>query len=629
MCGIAGYVGSGGPKVLGSAVKAMVKTLARRGPDSEHIHSWTGACLGHRRLAILDLSEAGRQPLLSDDLETGVVFNGCIYNFLELRSELEKQGHRFRSNCDTEVLVRGYEEWGIDELTRRLHGMFAFGLWDNKRKSLFLVRDRLGVKPLVYATRGRQIAFASTLTALNAAGMASDVNPEAILEFLEFGWISDGLAVYEGAQKLPAASILEFHDGISRQRSYWRPTREPDSDYSFDKALEKTESLFLDAVRMRLISDVPIGSLLSGGIDSALICWALKKLNANVKAFTISTPGDPVDESLDATETARVLDIPHEVIALPADEEPALADLINAYSEPFACASALGMLRVCKAVKPQATVLLTGDGGDDVFLGYQHHRTFMFAQHLAARTPDSAAWLWRRIRPSKLTGGHLRRAANLLDYVTGGLGAVTRVHDGLPYFERSGMLGERLTDLRLSNRQIEPSINSARSLLTEYLEYERNTRFVAEYMTKVDGGAMHHAIEARSPFLDQAIWEFASRLPYEVRLRNGELKAVLRAIARRRIGAAVAGRQKRGFSIPIGRWLATKWKAKLNILASDSLLEREGWIRKDSLSAAANIAISSGEAPSQLWYLVVLESWMRQHCENNLAQSANPRTGTV
>lgn len=609
MCGIAGYVSQNLNQSLLPATLAMVKAIARRGPDSEGIEQWPGAVLGHRRLAILDLSDAGRQPMLSDDGEVGIVFNGCIYNFLDLRKELQSYGHRFRSDCDTEVLVRGYEQWGIDALVSRLRGMFAFGVWDNRVRKLTLVRDRLGVKPLVYAAREGRIAFASTVTALRDADLVSDIDPEAMLEFLEFGWVSDDRAIFTGAQKVPAGCIVEWQGGRLTERSYWTLPEAGTRVIRFEDAVEEAESLLVESVRLRLISDVPVGSLLSGGIDSALICWATAKAGADIKAFTVSTPGDPADESAGARETARQIGIPHEVIELPPNAQPELDDLTCAYGEPFACSSALGMLRVCKAVKPKVTVLLTGDGGDDVFLGYPHHRDFWMAQRLSRFLPQPMAKFWPKLEPVASSSTVMRRAWRLVDYATGGLGAVTQAHNGLPYYQRAGLLGDRFRDLRLKHREIPRSFQSGRQLLSQFLDYERRTRFVSEYMTKVDGGAMFYAIEARSPLLDQKLWEFGASLPFDVRLHGSELKAVLRAVARKNIGNAVASRRKQGFTIPVSRWLTTAWKQQLESVLDGSYLEREGWIRPGMLRRAVEGAATSGSVPLQLWYLVVLEKW--------------------
>ena len=462
MCGIAGLVGAERPEAASQTVAAMTATLRRRGPDSEGIECWPGAVLGHRRLSILDLSALGHQPMLSEDRQIGLVFNGCIYNFLDLRKELEDQGHVFRSHCDTEVLLRGYQRWGIDDLARRLRGMYAFGVWDNRTQTLALVRDRLGVKPLVYAADDRRIAFASTVTALRAAGAAKEIDPLAVLEFLEFGHVTEARTIFREAKKVAPATILEWKAGAIKERSYWRlPEQDSRSRISFPEAVEETERLLLEAVRLRLQADVPIGALLSGGIDSSLVCWALAKLNANVNTYTVSTPGDEADEGPAAAATAQRLGVPHQTVTLAEDGGDLLEELTDAYGEPFGCSSALAMLRVSRAVKPLATVLLTGDGGDDVFLGYRVHPHLLAAQRLAGILPAFTGPLWSAVRP--LAGASsLRRAKHLLDYATGGLGAVTRAHDGLPYYAERKMLGPKLVGRELPQHHIACSAQSAR-----------------------------------------------------------------------------------------------------------------------------------------------------------------------
>ncbi|MEJ1928652.1 asparagine synthase (glutamine-hydrolyzing) [Nostoc sp. NIES-2111] len=612
MCGIAGWVGVE-PSPKGSeAVRAMTAALARRGPDSEGFAEWPGAALGHRRLAILDLSPAGHQPMLDADHRVGLVFNGCVYNFLELRAELEAIGRRFRSRCDTEVLLEGYLAWGLDRLVERLRGMYAFAIWDAREQRLSLVRDRMGVKPLLFSARGGQLAFASTASALAAAGWSDEIAPEGVLEFLEFGYLGERNCIYRDVRKVPPAGIVEWQDGKWSQRTYWdlpEPEAEGHSP-NFEEAVAETERLLLESVKLRLEADVPIGALLSGGIDSSLVCWALRELGANVTAFTISTSGDPGDESAAAAQTARYLGIEHRIIPMPPEPEDLLGELTSAFGEPFGCSSALAMLRVSKAIKPHATVLLTGDGGDDVFLGYPYHRNYYLAQTWAHRLPSFAGPLWRTVRP--LTSGlpFLRRPRHFLDYATGGLGAVTRVHDGLPYFEQRGLLGPRLRDLTLPQRQIPLCAASARRLVFDALAYERQMQFNGEFLTKVDGATMRYALEARSPFLDQKMWEFAARLPAQLRLAGGELKAILRALARQKLGAELANRPKQGFTIPVESWLVERWRRALQRLAADSHLEQSGWLTPGGLSLAVNEALEKRWAPQQLWHVLTLENWL-------------------
>jgi asparagine synthase (glutamine-hydrolysing) len=615
MCGIAGCVAPKAPDIAAQATRIMTDALARRGPDSEGFHSWPGGVyFGHRRLAILDLSAAGRQPMLDDSGEIGVVFNGCIYNFQELRTELEARGQRFRSHCDTEILIRGYEEWGIDAMMPKLRGMFAFAIWDQRQKRLTMARDRLGVKPLVYTIAGGGIAFASTVGALHEAGYGGQIDPVSVLEFLEYGYVTDARCIYQGLKKLPPASILEWQDGrILRERVYWTlPECDESGKVSFEEAVEETERLLVESVKLRLVSDVPIGALLSGGIDSALICWAMAKLKANVKAFTVGAPGDASDETSAASETARLLGIPHQVVTPPAERPLLLEEMTAAYSEPFACQSAQGMLLVSRAVKPMATVLLTGDGGDDVYLGYPFFLNAWKAQKLARQLPGVARGVWKGVRELVPYRGTARRAKNFLDYATDGLSAYLRARDGLPYLEQHSILGERLSELALEQRQVAPSYESARRLLPDVFANQLKMHFLSEFMPKVDGGTMHYAVEARSPLLDHKIWEFAAALSPEVRFHRGALKAVLREIVRRRVSPMVADRQKQGFTMPVDEHLTVDSNKDLERLRDASKLQEGGWVRPGSLKRTIDEAARTKAVPVQLWHLLVLENWLEQ-----------------
>jgi asparagine synthase (glutamine-hydrolysing) len=570
--------------------------------------------LGHRRLSIFDLSDAGRQPMMSEDRSVAVVFNGAIYNFRALRAELERAGYPFKSHTDTEVLIHGYREWGIQELIRRMRGMFAIGLWDDRVRKLFLIRDRLGVKPLIYAeTPGGGIAFASTVRALTAGGFGDDIDPEAMAEFLEYGYITDDRTIYRGVRKVHAGEWLEWSNGHLTPHRYWE-VPEPHAGAggpSFEEAVEETERLFLEAVRLRLDADVPVGALLSGGVDSSLVCWAVQQAGADITAFTVGTPGDAADETSDAVATAKTLGIRHQVVELSPDATPSMGDFISAYGEPFACSSALGMMAVSRAVRPSATVLLTGDGGDDVFLGYPEHLHLWTAQRIGNAIPKWAAKAWYGVRPAIKALPKARRPVHLVDYATGGMGAVMSARDGLPFYQRNGMLGERLASVSVADRRIEWSPEGGRTVLRDFLRYEHSRRFTGEYMTKVDGGTMFHALEARSPFLDQEIWNFAGRLPYGTRLRAGVLKAILREIAHRRIGPRVSRGAKRGFTIPVQRWMAGKWTATVEEMFRNSMLAKEGWLDADNVIQQLRAASTRGLATNHLWYCYVLECWAR------------------
>ncbi|MDQ6786589.1 MAG: asparagine synthase (glutamine-hydrolyzing) [Acidobacteriota bacterium] len=620
MCGIVGFVSKRKNDLAAERIGRMLNVLEHRGPDDKGVESWERAVLGHRRLSIFDLSSAGHQPMLSPDGKIGVVFNGAIYNFRALRGELKSAGYTFESQTDTEVLIHGYNEWGIDKLVQNLRGMFAFGLWDDRRGRLFLVRDRLGVKPLVYAIENGAVAFASSVRALKFSGFGGDLDEQAVAEYLEFGFVTDDFSIYQNIKKIPAATILEWSEGEIKTRKYWDLPQSGTIDISFEQAVEETEKLFLQAVEKRLDADVPVGALLSGGIDSGLVCWAIKHLGGDITAYTVGTPNDVWDESLAAAETAKTLGIRHKILEMNADAPPNVSDLIKAYGEPFACASALGMLDVSKVVAKEATVLLTGDGGDDIFLGYPEHKNFWLAQRAARQTPDFAKNLWLNLRGNVPQSSALKRASSFLDYVSGGLAAVGTARDGLPVYRKNNLLGERLNNIKISHREMIWSKESGKNLLSEFLEYDRRTRFTGEYLTKVDGGTMFYALEARSPFLDSDLWEFAASLPFSIRMNGGNSKAVLREIARRRISEKVAAGRKQGFGVPVQRWITGHWRGAIEEVLRDSLLEQEGWINSAATLELLKKSAEKNWAPRQLWFIYVLESWLRYERENTGAK---------
>jgi asparagine synthase (glutamine-hydrolysing) len=611
MCGIAGITDFSGT-LANQSITSMLSMMARRGPDAESTKTWQHTVLGHRRLAILDLSEAGLQPMLSDDSQIGIVFNGCIYNFLELRKELQQLGHNFRSTTDTEVLLRGYQQWGIADLLPKLRGMFAFCIWDAAIQTLFMARDRLGVKPLYFLIENQRLAFASTLPALLTATNKRQLNELSLLHYLEYGFVSDSSSIYKDVGKIQPGHWASWSlSGFSTQ-CYWNLRVGEHQAIHFDEAVEKTEHLLLESVRHRLVSDVPIGALLSGGVDSTLICWALTKLNTNVRCFTIGTPGHETDESGEALATARALGLETTIIEVHETLDLPLDDLFTAYSEPFSPESALGMMSLAQVVKNDATVLLTGDGGDELFLGYSFMRNAWRAQKLARFLPKGSDQLWQTLRPSIGHGGPLRRAQSFLSYSFGGLGAFARLHDGLPLLRAKGILGERLAFLELHARSIPPSMESARCLLDELLRFHQSRHFTGEFLPKVDGATMFYSLEARSPMLDHVLWEFGNSLPYAIRCQGGNLKAVLRAIVGRRISQEVAARKKRGFSIPVQDWLSTRWANHRHMLREHSLLAEDGWLQREALNRMIGDRFETRAVPVQLWRIVLLESWYRR-----------------
>jgi len=612
MCGIAGLVGSTSSQAA-DVVAGMTRALERRGPDGQGVHRFSEAVLGHRRLSIYDLSPAGRQPMLTDDGKIGITFNGAIFNFKTLRRDLEALGYVFRSQSDTEVLLHGYHAWGIDGLLPRLRGMFAFALWDDAALTLHLVRDRFGVKPLHYAEVGGQLVFASTAAALAHALPARAIDPLAIADLFQLGFVTEERSIWSGCRKLLPGHVLTWHAGAFTVRRYWSlPTTF--IARTFESAVDETERLLVEATELRLKADVPVGTLLSGGIDSALVCWAARALGSDVEAFTVSARGNDADESADAARTASELGIRHQVVPGEALESDDFLQHAAASGEPFACSSALGMLVVSRAIRRAGlTVLLTGDGGDDVFLGYPRHRMLLRTSYVARALPRGLTTLWELVRGALPTDGVGRRLQHLIDYTVGGLPAFLRANDSLARLLASGLGGSRLTEVAArQGRPVAPSMLHARRALEEYLAYDLGTQFVGEYLTKVDSSTMHYALEARSPFLDHRMWEFATTLSFDLRLRGGHLKAVLRALAERRISKRVALGRKRGFTVPVER---AGWPALRSLLPADGGAWRavqDGWLAP-RIADEVRAADARGSASEALWRASVLELWLRHH----------------
>jgi asparagine synthase (glutamine-hydrolysing) len=437
-----------------------------------------------------------------------------------------------------------------------------------------------------------------------------EIDARAVAHFLKRGYIPERLCIFRGFRKVLPGTIVEWSDGRIAERTYWKvPKPRDEKQPSFEEAVDHTERLFLDAVQRRLHADVPLAVLLSGGIDSALVCWAMARAGADIAAFTAAVPGHAEDESDDARRTASALGVRHHVLPIEADATSLIADVAEAFGEPFAAASALGMLAVSRAISSEATVVLTGDGGDDLFLGYPRHR-YLQASELAARwIPESAANLWigdgGRRRPA---GGTLRRAAHFVDYATGGLGAFLKAGG-----ENGGdsLLGSRLHEDHLPDRDIEWSARAGRRVLHDHLDHVMTQQFTGEYLTKVDGSTMHHGLEARSPFLDHSLWEFGAGLSPALRLHRWRLKAILRAIAARRLGNRVAAGKKRGFEIPIGRWLASDPDGMVRDTLGAQSIADEGWVDAPSLLRRFDAEARSGDVSRPVWYAYVLHAWLR------------------
>ncbi len=567
MCGIFGAF-STNERIDVSLLDSCRDTLTHRGPDTAGNYTDRGLYLGFRRLAILDLSVEGNQPMSIANGRYTIVFNGEIYNFIELRSELERQGEVFKGHSDTEVLLRLYTKYGIQCLDK-LNGMFAFGLYDKVERTLLLVRDRMGVKPLFYWRQGNSFAFASELRALRGLpGFPTSIDPEALALYFRLGAVPEWTSIYNGVSKLPPGSWLRYHLDSGRLEgpvTFWDlpPVRE-ESGKSEDEWVDEIEALLWDATRIRLRSDVPLGVFLSGGVDSGLVAAAAAKQQSGLTSLTIGFSGEAEDETALALATARHLGLHAITRNIDLREGLALLPQVMAhFDEPYSDTSALPTSLVCAEARKEFTVVLSGDAGDEVFGGYENH---------------VRAWQWRGMEILPLG---LRQAV-------GSLLASLSPNDSLPkrFFRRMGQpvglfgLGGKLYPFQdWLDGSIKPELNmSPKRLVGLYNEHlptwshassidlaqrtDLRVYMLEDILIKVDRMSMRNSLEVRSPFLDYRLVELGLRIPSSLRVKNGQNKYLLRRLAARHLPQAVCSAPKRGFGIPIKSWLHAESSAR-------------------------------------------------------------------
>src|SRR5262245_51961202 len=538
MCGIAGIVSETGGS-FESRLRPMIDAQAHRGPDDWGVWSDERCALGHRRLSIIDLSEAGRQPMSNARGDIQITFNGEIYNFQQLRRELESHGHRFRTRTDTEAIIYAYEQWGVECLAK-LRGMFAFGVWDRRRRRLFLARDRAGKKPLFYAQFGDRFLFASELQGLLAGkDVPREVDPQAIDSYLSYGYVPAPGAAFKGVYKLPPAHYLALdlkRTGFEKRiERYWSLDYGPKLRISEEEACEALREKMTEAVRLRMISDVPLGAFLSGGVDSSVVVGLMARLSgAKIKTFSIGFSEAAYDETAHARRIAERWGTDHHEFIVEPDALSILPKLVRRYGEPYADSSAIPTFYVAQMTHRQVTVALNGDGGDESFAGYERY----LANHLAERMRSipgaaMAARALSHVIPDSIDQkSRAPRAQRFL--AVGSLPMAERYPRWLKTFQDeakprlysmdfSGLLnGHGAGSLKAlfdgSTPPNSPShpIDAAMAVdIASYLPYD--------LLVKVDITSMANSLEARSPFLDHEVLEFAARTPHGTKLRGPRL----------------------------------------------------------------------------------------------------------
>lgn len=567
MCGLAGFFGRGDR----ADIERMTDALAHRGPDGSgyHIDSDAPVFLGHRRLAIVDLA-AGQQPMWNEDGQVAVIFNGEIYNHAELRAELIRRGHRFASDhSDTEVLVHGWEEWGAD-LPVRLNGMFAFAIYDRRQGCLFLARDRFGEKPLYYTARSGLFAFASEAKALTAHhGVSRSYDRRALQKLFAYGYIPSPWAVYDGMHKLPGGHWLRFDltGETLETRAYWRFVLEPDeglSDGDEPRLIDELTGLLVQGARRRMMSDVPLGVFLSGGLDSSVVLAALAsgQPRGSLDTFTIGFVEPSFDESSYARAVAEHIGSRHHEKRLDMHKARDLIPVVlAALDEPLGDASILPTAMLSAFAREKVTVALSGDGGDELFAGYD---PFLALRPAAAYDRVVPGWAHKGLRrlADLLPISHdnmsfdfkIRRSLMGLSYP-----AKVRLPvwmSPLEHSEFNEFCDEPVRYEELYSEAIELwETGSGRNTVDRSLEFFTRYYLQDDILMKVDRAAMMHSLETRAVFLDNDIVDFCRRLPNRFKLRGGERKYLLKQVARRLLPTSIVDRKKKGFGIPLAHWL--------------------------------------------------------------------------
>jgi len=622
MCGIAGKFTFDRTAIIDrERLVAMTDAVAHRGPDAAGYHVEPGIGLGHRRLSIIDLA-TGDQPLANEDGTVWVVFNGEIYNFADVRVTLEAAGHRFRTHTDTEVIVHAYEEWG-DAAVERFRGMFAFALWDSRRRRLLLVRDRLGIKPLYYAVTPSGVTFGSEIKSiLEDADVPRTWSAEALDAYLTLQYVPTPRTMYRDVWKLPAGHLLAVEDGRVAIRRYWDLTFSGGGDASREtEYLARLEELIAESVRLRLLSDVPLGAFLSGGIDSSIVVAAMvEACSSRVVTTSVGFDNHAFDELEYARTVATHLGTEsHERVVQPdvADLLPKLAWHLD---EPFADSSAVPTYYVSAAAREEVTVALSGDGGDELWAGYTRHR--VEERELAARRwlGSSARTIGRLASRVPLA---MKGARSLRHLALSPADACARKH-AYGLFEPGLRQSLYTADFADTVREADPfsgfrlAYESCPSTdpLDRALYVDVKTYLVDDILTKVDKMSMAVSLEARVPLLDHKLVEFAATVPSKLKLHGGRTKHLLRRHLERRIPRDIVERKKHGFEAPVAEWLRGPLAPLVDSLLLDARFRDRGIFDAGAVSRMWREHRSgTRDHRHRLWGLVMLELWFRQFAD--------------
>jgi asparagine synthase (glutamine-hydrolysing) len=589
-------------------VAAMNARIVHRGPDEEGSWFGDGAGLAMRRLSILDLA-GGRQPFFDESGQVLTVYNGEIYNDPSLREVVLASGHTLRSTCDTELLPHLYEDHGQD-FVKHLNGMFAIALWDRRRRALLLLRDRLGIKPLHYARRDGRFYFASELKALAPCGVLGETDPEAVYHYLTYGYVPAPLTIYKDVFKLPPAHALELVEGEVRVSRYWDVDYRPAPPRPEAEVTDALHELLLDAVRLQLISDVPLGAFLSGGVDSSVMVALMSQVaSGRVKTFSIAFEESDHDESAHARAVAERFSTDHRVMTVRPDIWRHVEDIVLQFDEPFADSSAIPTYFLSKLTREHVTVALSGDGGDELFGGYERYRSF-FKKRPLYRVPGAVRRATfgglAELLPRGTRGKRFLRSLRLSpleDYVAGG-GELTHAELLTPDFLSSVREKDLLAPARpFLSRKVPSELDSL-------CLHDIGLYLPDDILTKVDRTSMAVSLEARVPILDHRVVEFAATLPVEMRLREGTGKYVLKKLLERYMPKDHVHRRKQGFGVPLGAWFRKELRDELRDTLHQGRLRRVGVFRPEAVDfLMGQHASRERDHQTLLWRLFVFHLW--------------------
>ena len=617
-------VGRPGDIIDAETVHRMCQTIVHRGPDDEGVYVRGPVGLGMRRLSIIDLS-GGKQPIHNEDETIWIVFNGEIYNFPELRRELEARGHRFYTHSDTEVIVHLYEDCGAD-CVKKLRGMFTIALYDDRNGTLLLARDRLGKKPLHYALHEGRLYFGSEIkTILAVQPDLAEIDQEGLLQYFYFGYIPDPLTIFRKIRKLPAGHLAEFRNGEIKVRQYWDlPEYGTHPAISEEECLEQLEKRLQEAVRIRLISDVPLGALLSGGVDSSIVVALMARESAKpVQTFSIGFKEEKFNESEYARQVAGRFGTDHHELILDPSLEDTLTYLSGMLEEPFGDSSMLPTYYVCRMARRQVTVALSGDGGDELFAGYDRYLTAMDRRKFDS-LPGWVGSIYRErihgLVPAGTYGKNLAWNASLneRDRYLDAMSFFPALHREQHLFTSEFLQrAKRLPD-PLGQWQRLYDDAPAHDRLSRLLYLDTKTYLNGDILAKVDRMSMATSLEVRVPMLDHQFVEWVTSLPVDWKFRAGARKHILKKLAARvGIPSEVIHRRKQGFQLPLVEWMRDELKARFWNVLLEPRTQQRGYFKPSVVKSLIEEHVQGRRNRSGLlWRMLLLEMWHRNFMES-------------